>query len=66
MAQKGVLGFPIIAVNDAYTKHMFDNRYGTGQSTIDGISEGYQPAHSGLLLCGGWLRLVWQRSSPKG
>ncbi len=37
MAQKGVLGFPIIAVNDAYTKHMFDNRYGTGQSTIDGI-----------------------------
>lgn len=37
MAQKSVLGFPIIAVNDAYTKHMFDNRYGTGQSTIDGI-----------------------------
>ncbi|WP_448587702.1 adenosylhomocysteinase [Thermocrinis sp.] len=37
MAQKGILNFPIIAVNDAYTKHMFDNRYGTGQSTIDGI-----------------------------
>src|SRR5205085_1557323 len=32
-----VLGFPVIAVNDANTKHMFDNRYGTGQSTIDGI-----------------------------
>ncbi len=37
MAEQGVLKFPIIAVNDAYTKHMFDNRYGTGQSTIDGI-----------------------------
>src|SRR6266540_3316704 len=33
----GALGFPIIAVNDAQTKHLFDNRYGTGQSTIDGI-----------------------------
>jgi len=37
MAEKGVLRYPIIAVNDAYTKYMFDNRYGTGQSTIDGI-----------------------------
>ena len=37
MAQKGVLKFPVIAVNDASTKHFFDNRYGTGQSTIDGI-----------------------------
>ncbi|MFN3975813.1 MAG: adenosylhomocysteinase [Aquificaceae bacterium] len=37
MAEQGVLKFPIIAVNDAYTKHMFDNRYGTGQSTIDAI-----------------------------
>ena len=37
MAEKGVLQYPIIAVNDAYTKYMFDNRYGTGQSTIDGI-----------------------------
>ncbi|MBI4335145.1 MAG: adenosylhomocysteinase, partial [Candidatus Omnitrophica bacterium] len=34
---KGLLAFPLIAVNDALTKHMFDNRYGTGQSTIDGI-----------------------------
>jgi adenosylhomocysteinase len=37
MARDGVLGYPIIAVNDAETKHLFDNRYGTGQSTIDGI-----------------------------
>ena len=37
MANEGVLQFPIIAVNDADTKHFFDNRYGTGQSTIDGI-----------------------------
>ena len=37
MAEAGVLEYPIIAVNDADTKHLFDNRYGTGQSTIDGI-----------------------------
>jgi len=37
MARKGDLRYPIIAVNDAMTKHFFDNRYGTGQSTIDGI-----------------------------
>ncbi len=37
MAADGALNFPIIAVNDAMTKHLFDNRYGTGQSTIDGI-----------------------------
>ena len=37
MAEAGVLKFPVIAVNDAATKHLFDNRYGTGQSTIDGI-----------------------------
>lgn len=37
MAADGALAFPIIAVNDALTKHLFDNRYGTGQSTIDGI-----------------------------
>lgn len=37
MAADGALGYPIIAVNDALTKHFFDNRYGTGQSTIDGI-----------------------------
>jgi len=37
MAQDGVLQFPVIAVNDSLTKHLFDNRYGTGQSTLDGI-----------------------------
>ncbi|MCJ7535579.1 MAG: adenosylhomocysteinase [Anaerolineales bacterium] len=37
MAADGALEFPVIAVNDAMTKHLFDNRYGTGQSTIDGI-----------------------------
>jgi len=37
MAKDGVLLFPILAVNDAMTKHLFDNRYGTGQSTLDGI-----------------------------
>lgn len=37
MAADGALTFPVIAVNDAMTKHLFDNRYGTGQSTIDGI-----------------------------
>ena len=37
MARDGVLQFPVIAVNDSETKHLFDNRYGTGQSTVDGI-----------------------------
>jgi len=37
MAEEGVLQFPVIAVNDSQTKHLFDNRYGTGQSTMDGI-----------------------------
>jgi len=37
MAAQGVLKYPIVAVNEALTKHMFDNRYGTGQSTLDGI-----------------------------
>jgi len=37
MEREGVLKYPIVAVNDAQTKHLFDNRYGTGQSTIDGI-----------------------------
>jgi adenosylhomocysteinase len=38
MAKAGALGYPIIAVNEAMTKHLFDNRYGTGQSTLDGIT----------------------------
>ncbi len=37
MAADGALGYPVVAVNDAMTKHLFDNRYGTGQSTLDGI-----------------------------
>lgn len=37
MAEAGALGYPIVAINEADTKHLFDNRYGTGQSTIDGI-----------------------------
>jgi adenosylhomocysteinase len=37
MAADGVLQFPVVAVNDSHTKHLFDNRYGTGQSTVDGI-----------------------------
>ncbi len=37
MAKDGVLQFPVVAVNDSQTKHLFDNRYGTGQSTLDGI-----------------------------
>jgi adenosylhomocysteinase len=37
MAADGALGFPVVAVNEAQTKHLFDNRYGTGQSTVDGI-----------------------------
>jgi adenosylhomocysteinase len=37
MAKDGVLRYPVVAVNDALTKHLFDNRYGTGQSTVDGI-----------------------------
>ena len=57
MAEKGVLGYPIIAVNDAYTKYLFDNRYGTGQSTIDGIMRATNRLMAGsvFVVCGyGW------------
>jgi len=57
MAAKGVLRFPIIAVNDARTKYMFDNRYGTGQSTIDGIIRATNRLVAGsvFVVCGyGW------------
>lgn len=57
MEAEGVLGYPIVAVNDAQTKHLFDNRYGTGQSTIDGIirSTNVLLAGSRLVVCGyGW------------
>src|SRR5712675_1334559 len=57
MAKEGVLRFPIIAVNDADTKHLFDNRYGTGQSTIDGIirATNFLLAGSKFVIAGyGW------------
>jgi adenosylhomocysteinase len=57
MAEKGVLKYPIIAVNDAHTKHLFDNRYGTGQSTMDGILRATNRLISGsvFVVCGyGW------------
>jgi len=57
MAADGVLKYPIIAVNDAQTKHFFDNRYGTGQSTIDGIIRATNRllAGSHFVVCGyGW------------
>jgi adenosylhomocysteinase len=54
MAKNGVLKYPIIAVNDAKTKHMFDNRYGTGQSTIDGILRATNVLLAGkkFVVCG--------------
>ncbi len=57
MATEGVLQFPLIAVNDADTKHLFDNRYGTGQSTIDGIIRATNRLIAGsvFVVCGyGW------------
>ena len=57
MARAGKLIYPIIAVNDAQTKHFFDNRYGTGQSTIDGITRATNILWAGrkVVVCGyGW------------
>jgi len=57
MADAGALKYPIIAVNDAYTKYLFDNRYGTGQSTIDGILRATSVLLAGknFVVCGyGW------------
>jgi adenosylhomocysteinase len=57
MADRGVLRYPIIAVNDAYTKYLFDNRYGTGQSTVDGIMRATNRLIAGsvFVVCGyGW------------
>ena len=70
MAEKGVLAFPLIAVNDANTKHMFDNRYGTGQSTLDGIIRATNRliAGSAFVVCGyGWCsRGLAMRASGMG
>jgi adenosylhomocysteinase len=57
MERDGVLRFPVVAVNDAQTKHFFDNRYGTGQSTLDGIIRATNILLAGrkLVVCGyGW------------
>ena len=57
MAADGALAYPIIAVNDAHTKHLFDNRYGTGQSTMDGIIRATNRLIAGsvFVVCGyGW------------
>jgi adenosylhomocysteinase len=57
MAKAGQLKYPVIAVNDADTKHLFDNRYGTGQSTIDGITRATNILWAGkkVVVCGyGW------------
>jgi adenosylhomocysteinase len=57
LARQGKLRYPIIAVNDAQTKHLFDNRYGTGQSTLDGIVRATNKliAGSAVVVCGyGW------------
>jgi len=70
MAKEGVLKYPIIAVNDADTKHLFDNRYGTGQSTIDGILRATNLLFAGLhvVVCGyGWCgRGVAMRAKGMG
>jgi adenosylhomocysteinase len=61
MQQEGVLQFPIVAVNDSNTKHMFDNRYGTGQSTLDGIVRA-----TNMLVAGSTVvRAANGRSGPR-
>ncbi|HTY74429.1 MAG TPA: adenosylhomocysteinase, partial [Candidatus Nanoarchaeia archaeon] len=70
MENDGSLKYPIIAVNDAYTKYLFDNRYGTGQSTIDGILRATSVLLAGknFVVCGyGWCsRGIAMRASGLG
>lgn len=70
MAKEGKLRYPIIAVNDARTKHFFDNRYGTGQSTIDGITRATNILWAGkkVVVCGyGWCgRGIARRAQGMG
>ncbi|MBM3141642.1 MAG: adenosylhomocysteinase [Chloroflexi bacterium] len=70
MADEGKLKYPIIAVNDAKTKHFFDNRYGTGQSTIDGITRATNVLWAGkkVVVCGyGWCgRGIARRAQGMG
>jgi adenosylhomocysteinase len=55
LEKEGLLAFPIVAVNDAETKHFFDNRYGTGQSTVDGILRANQhPAAGKVAVVAGY------------
>ncbi len=67
MANDGALRFPVIAVNDSMTKHYFDNRYGTGQSTLDGIIRATNVLLAGKTLGCQWLRLVrpWRGSHAR-
>jgi len=70
LAKEGKLAYPIVAVNDAQTKHLFDNRYGTGQSTIDGITRATNILWAGrkVVVCGyGWCgRGVARRAQGLG
>jgi adenosylhomocysteinase len=70
MHADGALKYPIVAVNDTNTKHMFDNRYGTGQSTIDGILRASSVMLAGrtFVVCGyGWCgRGIAQRAKGMG
>jgi adenosylhomocysteinase len=70
MAANGALEFPVIAVNDALTKHLFDNRYGTGQSTLDGIIRATNTLIAGktVVVAGyGWCsRGIAMRASGLG
>jgi len=70
MARSGALAYPVIAVNDARTKHFFDNRYGTGQSTLDGITRATNILWAGsrVVVCGyGWCgRGVARRAQGMG
>jgi adenosylhomocysteinase len=58
MAKDGALAYPVIAINDAQTKHLFDNRYGTGQSTMDGILRATNYLIAGMSVVVAGLRLV--------
>jgi adenosylhomocysteinase len=70
MAADGALGFPVVAVNEAQTKHLFDNRYGTGQSTVDGIIRATNVLFAGkrFVIAGyGWVgRGVAMRAKGMG
>ena len=69
LERDGKLGFPVVAVNDARTKHLFDNRYGTGQSTLDGIiratnilspgASSWSPATAGAAAVSRCARRAW-------